>query len=251
MEKSAQSEKVLDLGRKLVDELGLVDSNDTLGRWMAHHVADLILKAENATGSDKVTAETEAFDAILALWKHRSEFPHGKRPYEELEPVMRTVASLDPEDDTPRYYRMIRPPKDEAAETSDQEKWLRLAEGMDYMAKELIGFCLAEAAATALDRSKEWMKRADGIGDEGSYEITIRFLSRIEESNKPPDPHAEQRKMLADRIKRMQAFMGLAESVVTTLAKRLEELPAVEHPAGPEGTALSAPPMFPDPFEDD
>jgi hypothetical protein len=157
MEKSAQSEKVLDLGRKLVEELGLVDSNDTLGRWMAHHVAGLIRKADNTTGSDKVTAETEAFDTILALWKHRSEFPHGKRPYEQLEPVMRTVASLDPEDDTPRYYRAMRPPKGEAAETSDQEQWLRLAEGMDYVAKVLIGFCLAEAAREALNRSKDWV----------------------------------------------------------------------------------------------
>jgi hypothetical protein len=49
----------------------------------------------------------------------------------------------------------------------------------------------------------------------------------------------------------MQAFMGLAESVVTTLAKRLEELPAVEEPAGPEGIVLSVPPVLPDPFEDD
>jgi hypothetical protein len=162
-----------------------------------------------------------------------------KRPYEELEPVMRTVASLDPEDDTPRYYRVMRPPKGEAAETSDQEQWLR------------IGFCLAEAARAALDRSKEWVKIAEEAGDIGPYEITIRFLSRTEESNKPPDPNAEQRKRLTDRIKRMQAFMGLAESVVTTLAKRLEELPAVEEPAGPEGIVLSAPPVLPDPFEDD
>jgi hypothetical protein len=251
MEKSAQSEKVLDLGRKLVEELGLVDSNDTLGRWMAHHVADLILKAENATGSDKVTAETEAFDTILALWKHRSEFPSGKRPYEELEPVMRTVASLDPEDDTPRYYRVMRPPNGEAAETSDQEQWLRLADDLDYLAKALIGFSLAEAARAALDRSKEWVKIAEEAGDIGPYEITIRFLSRTEESNKPPDPHSKQRKRLTDRIKRMQAFMGLAESVVTTLAKRLEELPFTEAAAGPKEVVLSGSTAQEDPFVDD
>jgi hypothetical protein len=160
---------------------------------------------------------------------------------------MRTVASLDPEDDTPRYYRMIRPPKDEAAETSNQEKWLRLAEGMDYIAKVLIGFCLAEAAASALDRSTEWVKRAEEIGDEGSYEITIRFLSRIEESNKPADPHAEQRKRLADRIKRMQAFMGLAESVVETLAERLEKLPALEETDPSSVAPLTSPYPFEDP----
>ena len=121
------------------------------------------------------------------------------------------------------------------AETSDQEQWLRLAEGVDYLAKVLIGFCLTEAARAALDKSKEWVKIAEEVGDIGPYEI----------------PHAEQRKMLTDRIKRMQAFMGLAESTVATLAKRLEELPAVEEHAGPEGIVLSAPPVLADPFEGD
>jgi hypothetical protein len=116
------------------------DSNDTLGRWMAHYVADLIAKAEVAAGGDKVPPQTEAFDTILKLWKHRAEFPSGKRPFGELESVIRTVGSLDPEDDTPRYYRTMRPPRGETADTSDQEKWLHLAEGLDYSAKVLIGY---------------------------------------------------------------------------------------------------------------
>lgn len=251
MEKSAQSEKVLELGRKLVEELGLVDSNDTLGRWMAHHVADLIAKVETATGGDKVAAQTEAFDAILKLWKHRSEFPAGKRPFGELESVIRTVASLDPEDDTPRYYRMVRPPKGETADNSDQEKWLRLAEDLDYVAKVLIGYCLEEAAGAAVDRSKEWVKLAEGIGETGASEITLRFLSRTADSNKGPDSGAGQRKVLADRIKRMRGFVGAAESVVETLSKRLEELPAVEPSDATEEKALPVAPTLPDPFGDD
>ena len=94
-------DKVLALGRKLVEELGLEESNDTLGRWMAHCLADLITKAENASGGDKDAGRKECFDAILALWRHRSELPSGKRPFAELEPVIRAVESLDPEDDTP------------------------------------------------------------------------------------------------------------------------------------------------------
>jgi len=45
--------------------------------------------------------------------------------------------------------------------------------------------------------------------------------------------------------------MGVAESVVETLAKRLEELPTVEEPADPEEIGLPAPPILPDPFEED
>ena len=35
-----RSDSVLALGKKLVDELGLDQSVDTLGRWMAHYIAE-------------------------------------------------------------------------------------------------------------------------------------------------------------------------------------------------------------------
>ena len=145
-DKFVPANSLLALGQKLVQELGLEESTDTLGRWMAHHIADLMINAENAIGDEKAAAERKCFDAILELWKHRSELPNGKRPFEDLEPVMRAIESLDPEDDTPRYYRAVRPPKGETVETSEQEEWLSLVDGLDYTAKVLIGYCLTEAA---------------------------------------------------------------------------------------------------------
>jgi hypothetical protein len=247
---SAQSDKILTLGRKLVEQLGLEDSTDTLGRWMAHHLADLITKAENASGSDKASAQKECFDAILAFWRHRSELPSGKRPFREMEPILRAVESLDPDDETPRYYRAPRPQKGEVAETSDQENWLRIAEGLDYSAKVLIGYSLAEAADAALDKSKEWVKLAEGIEDDGVPEIVIRMVSSVADLNRAPDLDAPMRRLLADRVKRLKAFVGIAESVVETLAKRLEALPPVKEDGASEGIVLSTPPTLPDPTED-
>ena len=90
-----------------------------LGRWMAHYVADLIAKAENATGEEGSLNQKKCFDAILALWMHRAAFPSGKRPFEEMEPVVRAIESLDPEDSTPRYFRSARAPKAEGREDSE------------------------------------------------------------------------------------------------------------------------------------
>ena len=175
---------------------------------MAHYVADLIGKADRATGDDKRAAERECFAAIVALWKHRSELPNGKRPFEELEPVMRAVESLDPENDTPRYYRPARPPKGEAAETSEQERWLSLVEGLDYSAKVLIGYCLAEAADAALDKSKEWVMLAEAIDGGGDVaEIVVRYVSTAAEVNKEPDPSEGIRSLLTDRIKRLRGVL--------------------------------------------
>lgn len=225
----APAENLLVLGRKLVEELGLEESTDTLGRWMAHHIADLITKAEEAEGDDKASAERECFTAILELWKHRSELPNGKRPYEELEPVLRAVESLDPENDIPRYFRAARPPKDEAVETADQENWLGLIEGLDYTAKVLIGYCLAEASDVALDKTKEWVGLAAAIDDQAAPEIIIRYVSAATDINKKQDPNQKVRSLLEDRIKRLRGFLQISESLADTLEERLQALPPIEN----------------------
>ena len=226
METSGQSDSVLALGRRLVEELGLEPSRDILARWMAHHIADLMTKAANATGIEKISAQKECFGAILTLWKRRSEFANGTRPYEELEPVMRAIKSLDPNSDVPRYYHTAYPPKSEAQEQSDQAKWLEMVDGLDYTAKILIGHCLAEAATGALDKSKEWVKLAEAANaDHDVPEVVIQFISSAAFEKKQLDPDALHRELLADRLRRLQGFMKIAETVVNILIERVEALP--------------------------
>ena len=70
-EPTAQSETsrgVLELGQALVAELGLDTETDTLARWMAHYIAEL-LEAAKASGRTEGSAEHVACaQAILALW---------------------------------------------------------------------------------------------------------------------------------------------------------------------------------------
>jgi len=217
------------LGRKLVDELGLEPSVDTLGRWMAHYIADLIVNAENTTGEEKNIAEKKCFDAILELWKHRTELPDGKRPFEELEPVIRTIESLDPCDDTPRYFRSARLPQGKGEEKSEADRWIDIIVGLDYSAKILIGYCLAEAARAAIDKSEEWVKLAESAETEDSApELVVRFLSRNANLGSEPDPNAKVRQQLHDRIRRLEGFIKLAEVVAVDLTTRLQALPPLQ-----------------------
>jgi hypothetical protein len=223
---SARSDAILALGRKLVEELGLEDSVDTLGRWMAHYIADLIARVESTAGDEKQSAEKNCFDAILGLWKHRAELPDGKRPFEDLEPVVRAIESLDPEDDTPHYFRSARPPADEGKKKFETESWLEMVRGFDYSSKVLIGCCLAEAARAAVDKSKEWVKLAEAAGEEGGvHEIVVRRLLHSSGLRTEPDPDAETRRMLKDRIKRLDDFIKMAEAVADDFRGRLEALP--------------------------
>ncbi len=69
------------MGEAIVHELGLANSNDTLGRWMAHRIAELMQRAD-AASDDAVRELTrkEASDLILRLWSHRSSWPRGWPP---------------------------------------------------------------------------------------------------------------------------------------------------------------------------
>ena len=151
-----------------------------------------------------------------AVWHHRAELPNGKRPFEELEPVVRAIESLDPDDDTPRYFRSARTPAGDKKEESQAEAWLKMVDGLDYSAKILIGHCFAEAARASLDRSQEWVKLAKVAGaDSGVAEIVVRFVSSAADTNQEPDLAAERRRLGEDRLARLEGFLKVAELVVT------------------------------------
>jgi hypothetical protein len=198
-------------------------SGDTLGRWMAHYIADLITNAKTKTGEEKGLAEKKCFEAILDLWKHRAELPNGKRPHEDLEPVVRAIESLDPDDDMPRCFRSIWPAKGEDEKQSEMEAWLDVASDLDYSAKVLIGYCLAQAANAALDKSKVWVKLAEAAGaEDGISEIVARFVSREAELGREPNLSDVVRLQLQNRVQRLEAFTNLAGVVLRDLKTRLE-----------------------------
>lgn len=91
--------RTMNLGKALVKELKLDPGVDTLGRWMAHYIAEQIEFAERTTGDEKREAEERCFNAILKLWNHRSAIPGESKPFVNFEPILRTLKRLDPEND--------------------------------------------------------------------------------------------------------------------------------------------------------
>ena len=84
------------LGARIVRELRL-EPRDTLGRWMAHHLAEVMQEAEGAEGDDKELRRERALDLILKLWSHKRSLPKGAYPLNDLETVMSVVGRLGPE----------------------------------------------------------------------------------------------------------------------------------------------------------
>jgi hypothetical protein len=219
-------EATLELGRKLTKELGLDQSVDTLGRWIAHYIAELIHDAEKASPQERPAKMQACCDAILNLWKHQHMLPSGKRPFEELEPLLRTLESLDPEDDTPRYFRSVRAIVDDAEENDETKSWLKLIDGLDYSAKVLIRYCLTQAAQNALNKSREWVSLAEAAGADESTEFPlIRVIINEDSLLKESDLDEEERKRIEARIKRLEEFAKMAMTLVSELR---QEVPPIQ-----------------------
>ena len=85
------------LGALIVRELEIEKSNDTLGRWMAHHLAELIADAEGAEGEAGIEIRDRIVDLILRVWSHRKSFPRRKYPLSDLEDLASLLWRLRPE----------------------------------------------------------------------------------------------------------------------------------------------------------
>lgn len=215
---------VLALGKALVDELDLDPGVDTLSRWMAHYIAELIEATEIAKIEDRPTKLAKCADAILNLWEHRHQLPDGKRPFEDWDPILRALESLDPTDDTPRYFRSARKAAAETEQIAETRKWFELADGLDYSAKILIRYCLTQAAQTALDRSKEWVALAEAAGLKDSIDLSvIRIISDESDLLKASKPNDREKELLKDRITRLEGFKEIAGTLASDLRRQLRQ----------------------------
>ena len=79
------------MGREIVRALG-GERAGVLERWMAHHIAELMERAENApSGPEREEAEKACRAAILEAWGRRSSWPYGG-PLERVAPLLSLLA---------------------------------------------------------------------------------------------------------------------------------------------------------------
>jgi hypothetical protein len=88
-----------------VRELGFEDGVDTLGRWMAHHLAEFIDTAENGlTAAERLRARKNAMETILKIWEHRTSLPGKAYPLAPYKDVLQVLDRLRPDANPFRYF---------------------------------------------------------------------------------------------------------------------------------------------------
>jgi len=226
MEPSERSEAIMALGKKLVTEQGFDGSVDTLGRWMAHHIAELIHDSESASSDDRIAKMVNVREAVLALWKHRHVLPSGRSPFAGMEPIFNALESLDPSTPHFRYFSPSRAPGLGDREPDEVQKYVEMAKTIDQASKTIINFCIAEAAKRALDTSKEWVQLANEADADEGFDITlIRIIAARSDLLKPANAATDRRRILSDRKHKLDALLICAADLLENIDAQLAELP--------------------------
>jgi hypothetical protein len=145
---SSRRLRLLDLGKIIVRELLLEPGVDTLGRWMAHYLAEKIVAAEEAEDpKTRCLAQTEASELILKIWAHRTGWPKDRRPFQRFDSILDALQSLTPGHNQHRFVRVLgRIPQGAVDEQDgDVQAWLRLGLELEKNARALVDVCLSQA----------------------------------------------------------------------------------------------------------
>lgn len=217
---------IVALGREIVKELEASAPADTLARWMAHDISQLIKDAELASGANRRRRRAECADAILRLWSHRRELPNGSRPLDDFGPLFRTLESLDPGSEAPRYFVEIRGALGDAEDVPDTAKdLLQVVSGIDHTARILIRHCIYSALDEIKDRGEQWLSlaKAADLGDADDLRILEIVFRRSGEME--PDLHDLEQQRLRDLLKRLNAFANVADTLAAHLQRQIDMPP--------------------------
>lgn len=227
------SAATLALGEKLVAELKLIESTDTLARWMAHYVAELMVSAEHAPLPKRDEAQQSCARAILDLWAQARAFPAKRTAFESIDRVIETIDSLHP-DGGPHYRNNLWRALDARANDGDSEveKLLATALGIDGAARSLIHHILAHASRAAGRDSTEWLELAQHLDEEDPLtELRVRIVRAGRDEAQLKSHRIEQ---LEKRITQLELFSAATQALKTNLVESLAAVKAVSHMLGEE-----------------
>lgn len=149
---TSSTDPVLALGRELAAHL---DQWDVLGRWMAHHLAELIEKARD---SEDATDRDAAAQMTLRIWRQRHTLG-DKYPLHNYDAIFNTLDHLSDRTSATRLVRHFGTDGPSDAEL-DVNGPLQLAVTLEEVLQDVHTWLLAEAADAAQDHDAPWVQLA-------------------------------------------------------------------------------------------
>lgn len=218
---SQRSEAVLELGRRLVEQLDTDD--DLLTSWMAHYIAELIQAVETATPNAKPSAEAACAREIRALWDHRASLPSQVRPLTEFDPILKTLARLGGSNE----HHLYQPSADAAEPEEETRRWLDRAEQLDQAASELVQYAIQAATRGTASTAMPWLELAEDAGLDLS-EVETSILDLLARGDAPVEllervAHDQVQRRLSGRLQRLEFLLEVATEIANDLRLKLGE----------------------------
>jgi len=192
---------------------------------MAHYIAEKLLAHKQAVGDAKAALEAELVDLLLKFWKHRAYFPRGSRPFEEYEPVLRALASLDPDRSDGRYfnYSFFEENKDVAKGVPGG--WIDIAKAFDRGARAIVNFSIGQAALAARKPGDAWYSAAKVLAEDTDRDLVV--IKYVTEGTKEEDEKIDPAKYARDRFSKIREdlvrMVGGAGVVLKLIDDELEK----------------------------
>ncbi|WP_199717494.1 hypothetical protein [Kocuria rhizophila] len=211
------STAVLELGKLLAAEL---EQTDTLGRWIAHYLAERLTSLEQKAGSERSTAEAEVADLILRLWSLRRQLPGSRLPLAEVDEVEAAIARLTPGRRPWAYFGAFAADAEPSTEETETSTTLKAALLIDRLAGDLVHGLIGRAAALAEEDGAAWTKQAEKIGFGA-----LRTLRRIRFADNGSEDDVESPDWNSEVTRRATALSSVVSTLVTALEAEGSELP--------------------------
>ncbi len=226
-EELKRSSDVLELGKLLVKALDLDQTVDTLGRWMAHHVAELMQAVEEAEGREKADIEDRCRNAILELWEHINFFPRGHRPFADVEPLLTVIRSLDPDNSAYFYHSEAQTLLSSSEMDEGTRQWMELAQGIDYSARLLVSMCLQKAAGDLVEDKREWFDLVESLDADIPMTRLVRVIidgKKQTEEQKKVEKITKSVDFLKDRRERLKTMIEMSSMLISSIEEDITRL---------------------------
>lgn len=197
-----------------------LEETDTLGRWIAHYLAERMTSLEQKTGSDRDIAEAEVADLILRLWSLRRQLPGGRLPLAQVDEVEAAIERLAPGRRPWAYFGAFATDTEPSPEETETSTTLKAAQLVDRLAGDLVHGLIGCAAALAEEDGAAWTKQAEKIGDGA-----LRTLRRIRFADNGRENGAENPDWNSEVLRRATALSSVVSALVAALEAQGAELP--------------------------
>lgn len=189
------------LGKAIAHEVGAADDGSITGKWIAHYLAEQMLKAR-----DDPTGQREIADLILQLWRSRRHFPGGD-PLAEYDRLAKAFAEYAfPETRHPHVYFDVDPPSRRSTQPSQQDEWFSIASDLDRFSSLLIAESYRTASPASESDAAKLAELANSI-DPDSQTLTIRIVRTLLDKD-AEDPVMEDNKRTEDAIKSLTSAIS-------------------------------------------